>query len=126
LADRLDRSSLVSNTQSDQITQNIMNAIDFQVGGTSHHWATKAAGTAKMIDLIPVFTAKSANDPRMAGPLSTTRQNSAPAFDQGRIISLKLWAGAMSAFYLPQQTTPGEIVPRQALLFQPDPLVAGY
>ena len=62
--DRLDR----SNTQSDQMMQNIMNAIDFQVGCTSHHCATKAVGTPKMTDLTAIFTEKRANDPSAAGP----------------------------------------------------------
>jgi hypothetical protein len=57
-----------------------------------------------MIDLIPIFTAKRANEPAIAGPLSTTHRDSALAFDQGRIVGLKLWALAMSAFQLPQQT----------------------
>jgi hypothetical protein len=85
--------------------QNIMNAIDFQLGCTSHHCATKAMGTPKMIDLIANFTAESASDPKTAGPSSTSRQYSALALDQGRIVSLKLWVLAMSAFYPPQQTT---------------------
>ena len=73
-------------------------------------------GTAKMIDLMPIFTANSATEPTTAGASSKIRQPSALTFDQGRIVSLKLWALAMSAFYLPQQTTPGEILPQRVLL----------
>ena len=96
--------------------QNIMKTIDFQVSGTSHHCATKTMGTAKMIDLMPIFTANSATDPTTADVSSTIRQPSALTFDQGRIVSLKLWALAMSAFDLPQQMTPGEILPQTVLL----------
>ena len=68
-----------------------------------------------MINLMAIVTAKRANDPSMAGPLSTTRQPSALTFDQGRIVSLKLGLLAMSAFYLPQQTTPRETLPQTVL-----------
>ena len=73
-------------------------------------------GTAKTIDLKLIFTAKSADDPMTAGASSTIRQPSALTFDQERIVGLKLWARAMSAFDLPQHTTPGETLPQTVLL----------
>jgi hypothetical protein len=88
------------------------------ISRSTAHRTTKAVGTAKINNFMPVFTEKSRNDPTSAGPLSRIRQPSALTFDQGRIVSLKLWALAMSAFCLPQQTA-GEIVPQTALLFQP-------
>ena len=38
------------------MTQNVINAANFQPGGTSHHRATKATGIVKMINLMPVST----------------------------------------------------------------------
>jgi hypothetical protein len=60
----------VPNAQSCQTMQNITNATDFQLAGTSHPRATKATGIAKIIDLMPSSTLKSVNDPTSAKNLT--------------------------------------------------------
>jgi hypothetical protein len=52
----LAESFFLPNTQSFQMTQNVINVANFQPGGTSHHRATKATGIVKMINLMPVST----------------------------------------------------------------------
>jgi hypothetical protein len=60
----------VPNAQSCQKKQNITNATDFQLAGTSHPRATRATGIAKIIDLMPISTLKRVNDPTSAKNLT--------------------------------------------------------